>query len=365
MNTSVNMDKNAPISVMIIADEGVIDGFITKALAPSAGIEIDGHFTSGVDAISAFRRRHFDVIILDIGMATEDPLITIRRLVRVDEHIKIVMVSTLSFANVRQSMMGFDRGAAEFIQTPSDFTSKRSASQFQVEVCRVTKNLGLARRQEGQRLLPAAPKPPTPPTKEVRLRPASTKRPKILAIGSSTGGPQALMTVISALPSTFPLPIVITQHMPKTFTTVLASTLSKRSGKTAVEGEEGMILKPGHIYLAPGDFHMTLNGSAGNAKISINQNPPVNYCRPSVEPMVESVVNIFGAETLLAILTGMGSDGKKGAELVVNAGGTVIAQDFATSTVWGMPGAVAEGGFCSEVLPIDKIAPAINRIVSR
>ncbi len=360
----MEIKKEGPISVLIIADKGMIDEHITRALSSSKAIAVDGHHSSGISATSEFRRHHFDAIILDIGMSNEDPLVSINRLLRVDNHAKIIMVSTLSFANVRQSMTGFERGAAEFIQTPADFTKKSSFTQFQADLCRVVQSLGNARRQEGPRPEPEAPRLPKPPTKEIKLRPSSTEHPKILAIGSSTGGPQALLTVLTALPAFYPLPIVITQHMPKTFTTVLASTLSKRTDKTAVEGETGMPLVPNQIYIAPGDFHMTVNGTADNAKIAINQEPPVNYCRPSVDPMVESIVNIFGSKTLLAILTGMGADGKKGAELVVNANGTVIAQDFETSTVWGMPGAAAEAGYCSEVLPVEQIGAAITRLTT-
>ena len=347
---------------MVIADDGVIDGFITKALASPRDIKIEQHHSSGVDALSVFRRQHADVVVLDVGMLNEDPLISIKRLLRVDGRTKIIMVSTLSFANVRKSMLGFENGAAEFIHTPSDFTSNSSFLRFQTELCRIVRSLGKARRQEGPRPKPSATPSALSPTEKIKLRPASSERPKILAIGSSTGGPQALMAMLTELPTHYPLPIVITQHMPKTFTTVLASTLGNRTGKTAVEGEDGMPLKPNHIYVAPGDYHMTITGNLANAKIAINQNPPVNFCRPSVDPMVESIVKIFGAKTLLTILTGMGVDGKNGAEMVVNAKGTVIAQDFETSTVWGMPRAVALAGYCSEVLPLNRLGSAITKL---
>jgi len=347
---------------MVIADGGGIDGFITKALASPHDIKIEGHHSSGVDALSAFRRLHFDVVVLDIGMINEDPLISIKRLLRVDGRTKIIMISTLSFANVRQSMLGFETGAAEFIQTPSDFTSNSSFLQFQTELCRVVRTLGKARRQEGPRPNTSAAPSTVKPPDEIKLRPPSSERPLILAIGSSTGGPHALMSMLTELPEYFPIPIVITQHMPKTFTAVLASTLANRTGKTAVEGQAGMIVKPNHIYVAPGDHHMTFSGNIVNAKIEINQGPPVNFCRPSVDPMVESIVKIFGSKTLLTILTGMGADGKNGAGKVVDAKGTVIAQDFETSTVWGMPRVVALAGYCSEVLPLGSISGAITRL---
>jgi len=364
MTSAAKTHDTDPYSVMIIADDGRIDGYLTDALSADSKLKIVGHYFSGIDAISAFRRQHCDVVVLDIGMANEDPLTTIRRLLRVDRHTKIIMASTLSFANVRQSMMGFEIGAAEFVQTPSDFTGISSFAHFQAEFCRVVRSLAKARRQEGVRPAPTARPTPSPPTEKIELRPASRERPQILAIGSSTGGPQALMTVLQDLPGQFALPIVITQHMPKTFTTVLATTLSKRTGKTAVEGETGMALKPNHVYIAPGDHHMTFRGRPGNVEIVLNQDPAINFCRPSVEPMVESIVKIYGAKTLLTILTGMGSDGKNGAEMVANAKGTVIAQDFETSTVWGMPGVVAKAGLCSKVLPVTSIGAAINKLTA-
>jgi len=347
---------------LVIADDGVIDGYITKALASPRDIKIEDHYSAGIKALSAIRQQHTDVVVLDIGMANEDPLILIKRLLRVDSHAKIIMASTLSFANVRNSMLGFENGAAEFIQTPSDFTSNSSFLRFQTELCRVARSLGKARRQERVQSEPSAPRTTLKSTEEIRLRPPSSERPRILAIGSSTGGPQAPMAMLTELPTHYPLPIVITQHMPRNFTAVLASTLASKTGKTAVEGETGMILKPNHIYVAPGDYHMTFSGNLVNAKIEINQDPPVNYCRPSVDPMVESIVKIYGSKTLLTILTGMGADGKGGAEKVVNANGTVIAQDFETSTVWGMPRAVALAGYCSEVLPLGSISGAITRL---
>jgi len=351
-----------PYTILVIADEKTIGHHIERALSSADDLSADAHYASAIDAISRFRKHHFDAIILDIGMVTEDPLVSINRILRIDEHSKIIMISTLSFANVRQSMKGFERGAAEFIQTPSNFSENKSFLKFQSALCRVSRTLSIARRQEPDRPTRTRPLPSSPPTQKIILRPPSKVRPRILAIGSSTGGPAALVTVLSALPDDFPIPIIITQHMPKAFTAVLATTLSKRTSKTAVEGETGMILKPNHIYIAPGDQHMTLTGTSSHAKITLNQGPAVNYCRPSVEPMVESAVRLYGANTLLAILTGMGADGKLGAEAVVNAKGTVIAQDFETSVVWGMPRTVAELGYCSQVLPVEKIAPTIEKL---
>jgi len=351
-----------PVSVYVIADDGVISRHLSQTLATARDLSVDGQFASGIDAVTAYRRHHVDVILLDIGMIGGDPLTTIKRLIRVDPHTKIIMISTLTFKNVRLSMKGFERGAAEFLQTPSEVIGKLSVPQFQTDLLHLIRSLARARQLDSPRSIQTTPRPAKPPTTDIQLRPVSRERPAILAIGSSTGGPQALLTVLGELPDYFPMPIVITQHMPKTFTGVLASTLKKRTGKEAVEGQTGMVLQKNHIYVAPGDHHMKITGSPAQAVISLNQDPAINFCRPSVDPMVESIVNLHGPRTLLVILTGMGSDGKGGAAAVVKAGGTVLAQDFETSVVWGMPGAVAAAGYCSHILPVDRIGMEIVKL---
>jgi two-component system chemotaxis response regulator CheB len=363
MNSRENSIGTSPLSVLLIAAEGMIDQHVTEALKNSSDINLSSHQTSSVSAMSDFRNNYYDVVILDIGMPDEDGLTTIRRLIKVDRHVKIIMASTLSFANVRKSMAGFEQGAAEFIQPPSTLTANRSKSAFSNNLSRLISGLGQARRQEPQPIKPTHQPSPVPEVQELTLRSPSRERPKILAIGSSTGGPAALTTFLSGLPSDFTLPIVITQHMPATFTAVLATSISKHTGKTAVEGQDGMLLEPNHIYIAPGGYHMTFKGSPGATKIVINQDPPVNHCRPSVDPMVTSLAGIYGPGVLLVILTGMGADGLDGARLIAERQGTVIAQDFETSVVWGMPRAVAEAGLCSHILPLNQIADTVSEIV--
>jgi two-component system, chemotaxis family, protein-glutamate methylesterase/glutaminase len=364
LDFTVNMPKPAQNSVLVIAENGVIGDHVTRALDNASNMEVVGPFETALSALSAFRNRKPDVVILDIGANNEDPLITLSRLLNVDPRAKIIMASTLSFANVRKSMIGFERGAADFIQTPALHTRRKDNITFRADLLRLISALAVARRNEATR--PVVGKllgKPNAVPENFTLRAASLYRPGVLAIGSSTGGPEALYRVINELPDNFPLPILVTQHMPKLFTAVLAKTLSKRTGKSAVEAAQGMRVEPGKIYIAPGDHHMTIFGTAQHSIIAVDQNPPVNYCRPSVDPMLESIVNIHKEKTLVVILTGMGEDGKTGAELAVNAGGSVVAQDSATSVVWGMPGAVAEAGLCCQVLPLDQIAAEICHIV--
>jgi two-component system chemotaxis response regulator CheB len=203
-------------------------------------------------------------------------------------------------------------------------------------------------------------RPGRPPA--VALRPVSNRPPEVIAIGSSTGGPQALMTALAKFPTSIRLPILITQHMPATFTSILAEHLARASGWPAAEAVEGEPMRAGRIYVAPGDFHMKVVTENGARVIRLTKEPPENFCRPAVDPMFRSVAQAFGAGVLAVILTGMGSDGAKGARAVVDAGGAVIAQDEATSVVWGMPGAAANAGVCSAVLPLPELTAYLRRV---
>lgn len=193
----------------------------------------------------------------------------------------------------------------------------------------------------------------------IQLRKSALLPPQILVIGSSTGGPQALVAVISAIAPQLNVPVLITQHMPATFTSILAESLSRVSGLKCVEGANGMMLERGCVYVAPGDYHMVIKGKGG--PIELNQNPPENFCRPAVDPLFRSVAAAYGASALAVVLTGMGSDGREGSRSIVGAGGTVIAQDEETSVVWGMPGAVAQAGLAAAVLPLNSVGTEIRK----
>jgi two-component system chemotaxis response regulator CheB len=199
----------------------------------------------------------------------------------------------------------------------------------------------------------------------VVLRQPSREKPDILAIGSSTGGPQALFAVLKGLRNGFRLPIIITQHMPATFTTILAEHITRMSGWPCSEAKDGDPIVPGHVFVAPGDFHMVVESQGLQKVLRLNKNPPENFCRPAVDPMLRSVARAYGGRALAVILTGMGQDGMKGGQQVAEAGGTILAQDEATSVVWGMPGAAATAGICSAVLPLPEIAPYVIRFANR
>jgi two-component system chemotaxis response regulator CheB len=250
-----------------------------------------------------------------------------------------------------------------------------SASDFQRELTSTVKTLGAAARKAAakagrttpaKRLGVAAPvvrKPDAP--KVVRLREGPIATPQVLAIGSSTGGPQALFSVLARMVDTIRIPVLVTQHMPATFTTILAEHLGQASGMPAAEARDGEPVVGGRIYVAPGDYHMKVVAEGGNKIIRLTKEPPENFCRPAVDPMLRSVAAVYGRNALAVILTGMGQDGMRGAQALTAAGGSVIAQDEATSVVWGMPGAAALAGVCSAVLPLPEISAFIRRLVLR
>ncbi|MEC4595184.1 chemotaxis protein CheB, partial [Nitrospirillum amazonense] len=199
----------------------------------------------------------------------------------------------------------------------------------------------------------------------VVLRPAPDIRPDIIAIGSSTGGPQALFEVMANFRGGLHQPIVITQHMPATFTTILAEHITRQCGIECAEAKDGEPIVGGRAYVAPGDNHFLLVSRNGVTTAQLTKDPPENFCRPAVDPMLRSIVKIYGRKVLAVILTGMGHDGRSGCDQVVQAGGMVVGQDEASSVVWGMPGAVATAGLCSSILPLKEIGPFIRKIALR
>jgi two-component system chemotaxis response regulator CheB len=199
----------------------------------------------------------------------------------------------------------------------------------------------------------------------LRLQPAASLPARLLAIGSSTGGPQALFTLVQGLGDTLSVPVVLTQHMPRTFTPILAEHITKLHGLPCAEATHGEVLRAGRIYLAPGDRHLLVERVAGGLQARLSDDPPENFCRPSVDPMLRSAATACDGRVLVAMLTGMGHDGLAGTRQVIDAGGTAVAQDEATSVVWGMPGAVAQAGLCHAVLPLPEIAMKLRTLLGR
>ena len=363
-------DAEGCYRVMVVDDSAVIRGFFRRALESDPTIEVVASVGNGQSAIDSLRRAGVDVAVLDIEMPVMDGMTALPQLLAIDPSLKVIMASTLTASNAEISLRALARGAADYIPKPTTAAEIHSADSFQRELIEKVKALGRARRgikedpavapreRRPSLLAPSAPKP-------IVLRKPSLVPPTVLAIGSSTGGPQALMKVIQGLGADFTLPILITQHMPATFTGILAEHIAKVAGRPAREAVDGQAVEAGHIYVAPGDWHMTVEPAAPAPVIRLNQRPPVNFCRPSVDPMLASMAKVYGQRLLAVILTGMGHDGLDGGRAAIAAGGTVVAQDEATSVVWGMPGAVATDGLCSAVLPLDGIAAHVRKLAGR
>jgi two-component system chemotaxis response regulator CheB len=365
--------------VMVVDDSAVIRGLLTRALENDDQVRVICSAANGAMALRALDRNDVEIVVLDIEMPEMDGLTALPLMLKADPVLKVIMASTLTRKNAEVSMRALDLGASDYLAKPTSTTELNSATDFKRQLVEKVKALGATRRRQTGGAAPALRRVATPadikPAAERKpaggtpftLRPSApvTPLPDIIAIGSSTGGPQALMKVLGDLKGGLGQPILITQHMPATFTTILAEHISRASGIKCAEGVDGEPIVGGRIYLAPGDYHMVVEGTNPKRVLRLNQAPPENFCRPAVDPMMRSIVRSYGSRVLAVILTGMGADGRAGCDEVVKAGGTVVAQDEATSVVWGMPGAVATAGLCTAVMPIGEIGSYLRRMAAR
>lgn len=361
-----------PYKVMVVDDSAVIRGLLTRALESDPQISVAASVQNGKIAISTLERQKVDVVVLDIEMPVMDGMTALPLIIKTQPGVRVIMASTLTLKNAEISMQALQAGAADYIPKPTSTGEISTAGDFKRELTEKVKALGLAARGGTQAPVPvphsASDKvvaKPVAPKKPIQLRPMPTIVPDLIAIGSSTGGPQALFEVMKSLSGKVTQPILITQHMPATFTKLLAEHISRVSGMTCSEATDGEAIVGGQAYVAPGNYHMLLESDGVKRVIRLTQDPPENFCRPSVDPMLRSLSKIYGSKLLVIILTGMGSDGQRGSEVVTAAGGAVVAQDEATSVVWGMPGTVASHGLCSAVLPLKEIGPQVLKLVMR
>ena len=266
------------------------------------------------------------------------------------------MFSTLTEHGAAETLEALALGASDYATKPSNTGGSTAAiERIRVELIPKIKALcGAA----PLKLPPLAVAP-----KAMKVRSPSNPRIEIVAIGTSTGGPNALAEVLPRIPNDFPVPIVVVQHMPPIFTRLLAERLTKHSAILVEEGRAGAILRPAQAWIAPGDFHMKVTRAAADWRLSLNQGPPENSCRPAVDVLFRSVAQAYGANVLAVVMTGMGSDGVLGAQAIRNAGGNVIVQDEASSVVWGMPGLVHTSGLADATYPLDRMATEITRRV--
>lgn len=339
------------IRVLIVDDAVVIRRMLSDELSADPAIEVAGLAANGRIALAKLSQINPDLVILDVEMPELDGLSTLRELRKMYPKLPVIMFSALTERGAAETLDALSLGATDYFAKP---TSGRDAA---VRVIR-------------EELIPAikalcesSPNLQSTPSGNSRSPSIFAEPIGILAIGASTGGPNALAELMTALPGDLPVPIVIVQHMPPMFTRLLSERLSSQSPIKVEEGRSGDILRAGHAWIAPGDFHMTVTRDGNSTRILLNQDPPENSCRPAVDVLLRSVARTYGAKSLTVILTGMGQDGFRGCELIRSFGGQVLAQDEASSVVWGMPGFVARAGLANRILPIGEMALEIVRRV--
>jgi len=363
-----------PIRVMVVDDSVVIRGMIARWIDAEPDMKVAASLRTGLDAVNQLERINPDVAVLDIEMPELDGISALPRLLAKKRDLIIIMASTLTRRNAEISFKALSLGASDYIPKPESTREAAAADIFHHDLIQKIRHLGAKVRRAAVASPPLAPtlERPQPHAKPAPAAPAALVRrqfgltaPRALVIGSSTGGPQALMSLVTEIgPVIDRYPVLITQHMPPTFTTILAEHLARSSRRPAHEAVDGEIIKPGRIYLAPGGRHMKVGRHGTDAFIVLDDGAPVNFCKPAVDPLFTSAIDVWQGGTLALILTGMGSDGMRGGKNIVAAGGSVIAQDEATSVVWGMPGAAANAGICAAILPLKDIGPKLVQLFS-
>ncbi len=356
------------IRVMVVDDSVVIRRLISRVLEEDSDIEVVGTAANGVVALQKIEELAPDVMTLDIEMPEMDGLETLSRVHQTHPHVRVIMFSTLTERGAKATIDSLLRGANEYVTKPSnDGHAEESMQRLRTVLLPKLKQFFL----HGVIPAPSAAEsasvprsvPPAKPKFTISKPAPRTKPFQIVAIGVSTGGPSALSEVLPTIPANFPLPIVIVQHMPPLFTQFLADRLDARCKIHVVEAKDHMDLEPGTAYIAPGDYHMRFTRAGLQTRIILDQGPPENSCRPAVDVMLRSAADVYHGDVLVTILTGMGHDGRLGAEYVKKCGGYLIAQDSETSVVWGMPGAVVEAGLADDVVDLQSVGQCIMKQV--
>jgi two-component system chemotaxis response regulator CheB len=346
-----------PIRILVVDDSVVIRKLLSDTLSEDRSLQVVGVASDGRIALAKIPLLKPDLITLDIEMPVMNGLETLAALRKLYPKLPVIMFSTLTERGAAATLDALSLGASDYATKPSH-TGSPAVAMERIRAELIPKIKALCGVVVPLKLLPL---PACHPAVKVRVR--SKPRIEIVAIGTSTGGPNALAEVLPRIPENFPVPIVVVQHMPPIFTRLLAERLASRSAIPVEEGRAGAVLSPGHAWIAPGNFHMQVARTGVNWRLELNQSPPENSCRPAVDVLFRSVAAVYGANVLGVVMTGMGSDGVLGAQEIRNAGGEVIIQDEASSVVWGMPGLVHASGLENAAYSLDNLAEEITRRV--
>lgn len=339
-----------PVRVLVVDDSVVVRKLLCEALASAPEIAVAGTASCGSIALARIPQLNPDVITLDIEMPGMNGLETLAEIRKLYPKLPVIMFSTLTERGASITLEALSLGASDYVTKPTN-SENLAAAMEQVRRELVTKILCLC-----------VHRPATAPAPRSSARlPGGAQPIDVLAIGVSTGGPNALAQVIPRLPADFPVPVVIVQHMPPLFTRLLAERLNAQSKLPVREAEPGKALEPGQVWIAPGDYHMVVARRGTNVVLNLNQDPAENSCRPAVDVLFRSVARVYGRSALAVVLTGMGSDGARGAAQIREAGGEIFVQDEATSVVWGMPGAVVSLGAADKICALPEISKEVVR----
>lgn len=365
--------------ILIVDDSAVMRSLLRSVVSANATLEVAGTAADGASALGIFETLRPDLVLLDVEMPVMDGLVTLRQLRARGHKMPVIMCSSLTQRGARVTIEALAGGASDYVAKPAGQSDREAAMQalsqdlipkiqaltgqqsaFPVASSPVPARMPIAQPQNIRSPfnLPLAP--------PIKPQPISSV-PTALVIGVSTGGPAALDLLLPILPANFPLPVMIVQHMPELFTKLFAERLNGRCRLPVREAVEGDPVRSGTIYIARGNWHMEVlspSRPGAAATLHLTQGPLENHCRPAVDVLFRSAASVYGSGLLAVVLTGMGSDGLVGCRIIRGLGGSVLAQDQATSAVWGMPGAVANAGLAHKVLPLSAIAPEVLRIVS-
>jgi len=352
------------IRVLVVDDSVVIRRLVAHALGEDPLFEVVGVAADGEIALQRIPQLNPDILTLDIEMPRMDGLETLRRVRRAYPHLRVIMFSTLTERGAAVTLEALTLGADDYVAKASNEGSlDRSMARLREELVPKIKQFFHKPEQQTGRETVSVPAPVSAMTPvRAKALPRTKTRPKVVGIGVSTGGPTALSAILPQFPAGFPLPVLVVQHMPPLFTRLLAERLHATCRLPVEEAKQGGRVEAGKILIAPGDFHMKVSPDGAQVRVCLDQSPPQNSCRPAVDALFVSIGEVYGGAVIAVILTGMGQDGLRGTEILKAQGANVLAQDEASSVVWGMPGAVVNAGLADRVLPLDQVVAEIVRV---